>query len=694
MTSTQVNVSMKMPKASIRTRIQSCAAILLLQMNLAFASGGPGLQQSQTTTPPKSGAPADSQATQPAPEAPAPAANGSTTAPLSLAQQMQQEQTKPIAPQKPFYVPIPHSRNPFAAYKPSVAPPLNLENSPRLQALIRNGKLYVSLQDAIDLAIENNLDLAYFRYNLPTALTDVARTQAGGVANGVNTNVVSTSAVGTSSTPSGPSGTSSSSGANAAGAGGLVQSTLGEGTAVPPFDPVFTFKGFVDHQKVQEVNTIQYGVALYEQNTVEFATQYSQSFPTGTGVQWILNGERLAANSPEDIVNPNISMFYQLTLSQPLLAGFGTGTNKRWIRIAKKNLQLTDYAFKAQVIATVTAVEDIYWDLVNAYEDEGIKDRSLSFAQQTLQMDQKQLDLNAIPAMQVMKDQTAVASAEGDLTVARANLRAAELNLKNALTKTDDSAIEEMPVIPLDLVGPSDPNTDKPIDQLIVEAEKNRPDVSQDQIGMQIAEMNLKAINNELLPSLYAYGQFAGLGTGGPLNPKCDLGTFCTTNLPSDTPGVLKDAFNYSSPEYQVGFTLNITLRNRIAKADQYRAQLQFRQSQITYEQQKKNIRFDVRNTQFAVEQARAHVDAAQTAKDLAQRTFEITKQEQKLGAKSSVDTLAAQDALALAESTLDAAQTAYEKAKVEIDRATGETLERTGVSIDDAKSGVVTHAP
>lgn len=690
MTSTQVNVSMKSSKVYLRTRIESCAAILLLQVNLAFASGGPALQQSQTTSTSSSSA-----AASPAPEAPAPAANGSTAAPPTLAQQMQQVQTQPIAPQKPFYVPLPHSRNPFAAYMPSTAPPLNLQNSPRLQALMRDGKLYISLQDAIDLAIENNLDLAYFRYNLPTALTDLARTKAGGVANGVNTSVVSTSSSGLgASTPGGATGTGSSSGANAAGAGGLVTSTLGEGTAVPPFDPIFTFKGFVDHQKVQEVNTIQYGVPLYEQNTVEFATQYTQFFPTGTGIQWILNGERIAANSPEDIVNPNIAMNYQLTVSQPLLAGLGTGTNKRWIRIAKKNLQLTDYAFKAQVIATVTAVEDIYWDLVNAYQDEEIKDRSLSFAQQTLQMDQKQLQLNAIPAMQVMKDQTAVASAEGDLTVARANLRAAELTIKNALTKTDDPSLEEMPVIPLDLVGPADPNTDKPIDQLIAEAEKNRPDVSQDQIGMQVAEMNLKAINNELLPSLNAYGLFAGYGTGGPLNPHCDLGAFCTTNLPSDTPGVLADAFNYSSPEYQVGFTLNITLRNRIAKADQYRAQLAFRQSQITYEQQKKNIRFDVRNTQFAVEQARAHVDAAQTAKDLAQRTFEITKQEQKLGAKSSVDTLAAQDALALAESTLDAAQTAYEKAKVEIDRATGETLERTGVSIDDAKTGVVTHAP
>ncbi|HLY40789.1 MAG TPA: TolC family protein [Terracidiphilus sp.] len=646
------------------------------------------LAQDQSQTPP----PQPSQAS-PSPEAPAP--SGATPASPTLGQTMQQAEKPAIAPQQPFYVPIPHSRNPLSAYKPSTAPPLNLDNSPRLRALMRDGKLYISLQDAIDLAIENNLDLAYFRYNLPTALTDLARTKAGGQANGVNTSVVSTSGGGLgASTPGGAGGSSSGSGANAAGAGGLVTSTLGEGTAVPPFDPVFTFKGFVDHTKTQEVNTIQYGVALYEQNTVEFATQYTEYFPTGTGIQWILNGERIAANSPEDIVNPNIAMNYQLTVQQPLLAGFGTGTNKRWIRIAKKNLQLTDYAFKNQVIATVTAVEDIYWDFVNAYEDEQIKDRSLGFANHTLSDDQKQLELQAIPAMQVMTDQSAVAAAEGELTVARANLRAAELTLKNALTKTDDPSIEEMSVVPLDFVGPADPNTEKPIDQLIAEAEKNRPDVSQDEIGMQVAEMNLKAINNELLPSLNAYGLFAGYGTGGPLNPKCDLGSFCTTTLPSDTPGVLKDAFNYSSPEYQVGFTLNITLRNRIAKADQYRAQLAFRQSQITYEQQKKNIRFDVRNTQFAVEQARAHVDAAQKARDLAQHNFDVTAQEQKLGAKSSSDTLVAQNALAVAESALDVAKTAYEKAKVEIDRATGETLERTSVSIDDAKTGVVTHSP
>ncbi|MGC2636819.1 MAG: TolC family protein [Acidobacteriaceae bacterium] len=649
---------------------------------------GLGQSQSQPAPPPQSG-PATQQWV---PAAPTPAAQPAAP---TLAQQIQQSQQQ-VAAQQPFHVTIPHQRNPFDAYRPTVAPPVNLQNSPRLQSLMRDGKLYISLEDAIALAIENNLDLAYARYMMPTAQTDLARTLAGGVANGVNTGVVSSSTQGglsTGSTPSGAGGQGSS-GAGAAGAGGLVQSTLGEGTYVEPFDPVFSVKALVDHTKTQEVNTIQYGVPLYEQNTVGFGTAYQQYFSTGTGVNFQLSGERQATNSPESIVNPNTFLSYQLTLTQPLLAGFGPGTNKRWIRIAKKNLQLTDYAFKAQAIATITGVEDIYWNLVGAYQDEQIKEQSLNFANQTLTSDQKQLELKAVPAMQVMTDQSAVATAEGNLTVSRATLEGAEINLKNALTKSDDPTIDDMPVIPLDMIGPSDPNASKSIDDLIAEAEKNRPDVAQDQIAMQVQQQELKAINNELLPSLNAYGLFAGYGTGGPLNPKCDLDGFCTTDLPHTTPGVLADAFNYSSPEYQVGLTLNITIRNRLAKADQYRAQLNYRQAQIAYEQQKKNIRFDVRNSQFSLQQAQAHVDAAQKAKDLAQRTFDITKQEQQLGAKSSLDTLNAQNALAVAASALDAAQTAYEIAKVDIDRATGETLERTSVSIDDAKTGVVTNQP
>lgn len=643
--------------------------------------------------PPAQTAPADSQISPATPEAPTPATNRQTAA-LSLAQQMQQAQQQTIPPQQPFHVSLPHSRRPFSPYMPSEAPPLDLKNSPRLQNLIRDGKLYLSLQDTIALAIENNLDLAYFRYNFPIAQTDYARTKAGASAHGVNTGIVQSSTQGGFGSSSAGS-TGASSGSAAAGAGGIVTSTLGAGTAVSSFDPFLNFKGYVDHDVTQEGNIFQVGVPRFEQNTIEALANYSQSFPLGTNLTFNYEGQRFANNSPNEAINPTLYSNFQVVVTQQLLAGFGIYTNERYIHIANKNLQITNLAFRAQVIATITQVEDIYWDLVNAYEDEQVKERSLTFAQQTLQDDQKQLNLQAIPAMQVMKDQSDVATSEGDLTISRANLRLNELLIKNALTKSDDPLIDEMPVIPLDRSGAPDPNASQSIDDLIAEAEKNRPDVAEDEIAMQVAQMSLQSINSELLPTLNIYGSYAGAGIAGPKNPNCALVPYeCTSDLPAGFGSMFQNTFNYSSPEYQVGMNLSINLRNRVAKADQFRASLEYRQRQITFEEQKKSIRFDVRNSQFALQQAQARVDATQQARDLAQRTFDITEQEQKLGAKSSYDTLVAQHDLAIAESALVVAQTAYEKAKVDIDRATGETLERTGVSIDDAASGVVTHAP
>ncbi len=287
-----------------------------------------------------------------------------------------------------------------------------------------------------------------------------------------------------------------------------------------------------------------------------------------------------------------------------------------------------------------------------------------------------------------------MATAEGNLTVARATLRLNELLMKNALTKVDDPTIDAMPVIPLDLKGAPDPNAEKPMDDLIAAAEKNRPDVAMDQAAMQVAQENLKGINSELLPSLNMYGLYAGAGTAGPPTPTAPRCRECASDLPTGFPGMFQNIFNYSSPEYQVGITLQINLRNRQAKADQFRTVLEYRQKQITYVQQQKTIRLDVRNALYSLEQAQARVDAAQKARDLAEQTFDITKQEQQLGAKSSVDTLNAENALAVAESALDAAQAKFEEAKVDLDRATGTTLDRMHVSIDDAKSGIVTHGP
>ena len=646
-------------------------------------------QNSATPQPPPATAPATDQST---PAAPTPTTTPASATP-TIAQQAQQIQLQSIGPQQPFHVEMPTSHhNPLFPYRPSKAPELDLHNSPRLENLIRDGKLYITLQDAIALALENNLDIAYARYYAPLAQTDVLRTKAGSPAQGVNASVTQSTQGGFSGSSGGAGGGGASA---AAGAGGIVTSTLGAGAIVPSFDPSLTFQGYVDHTVVQEANQFLVGVPTLRDNTIKVLSTYNQSFALGTNVQVNYLGERVTSNSPYNNINPDLYSNFAVQIAQPLLAGFGFSSNERYIRIAKRNAQIIDLVFKQQVIATVTQTENIYWDLVDSYQDELIKEQALGFANQTLSDDQKQLDLKAIPALQVMTDQSAVATAEGNLTVARASLRLNELLMKNQLTKVDDPAIDEMPVVPLDLQGQPDPNATKTTDDLIAEAEKDRPEVAIYQQQADVQKQALKDINSELLPSLNMYGYYSGAGTAGPKNPFCDLSPQeCATTLPTGFPQMLQNTFNYSSPEYQVGMTLSINLRNRTVKANQFQEVLQYRQSQITSVQQQKNIRFDVRNSQFALEQAQAQVDAAQKSRDLAQRTFDITKQEQQLGAKSSVDTLAAENALAIAESALDSAKSNYEKRKVDIDRAIGDTLNRTNVSIDDAKSGIVTHGP
>jgi outer membrane protein TolC len=630
---------------------------------------------------------AQSTAAGPLPSAPA---DPQQPPPQTIAQQVQAAaQPGPVTYQGPFHIELPHSHNPLAPYRPSTVPELNLQNSPRLYDLIREGKLRISLQDAIALALENNLVLASFRYNFPIAQTDLLRTKAGGNANGVNIGVVQTTQSGFGASAGG--GGSSSSSNAAAGAGGIVTSTLGAGAAVPSFDPYLNFSGFVQHTVIPEPNVATVGVELFKQNNIEVQTQYQQYFPLGTYLQVNYTGFRSANNSPFFAVNPELNSTFTLYLQQPLLYGFGLASNERYIHIAKRNVQTTELAFKEQVIATVTDIENLYWDLVNAYQDVQVKTRSLEYANQTLTDDQKQLELENIPALQVMKDQSAVATSEGDLTIAKATLRHNELLIKNDLTRTDDPSIDEIPVIPLDLQGGADPNESQSITQLIDEAMKNRPEVAIFRNQAEVLRQSLKDINSELLPQLNLYGYYGGTGAAGPKNPYCSLGEQeCATSLPTDFSSMFVNTFNYSAPQYEVGVNLQINLRNRVVKADQFRAVLAYRQSQISQEQQQKSLRFDIRDSQFALEQAQARVAATQKARDLAQKTFDIAKKEQDIGALSRYDTLIAEEGLAVAESAFFTAQTAYEKAKADIDRATGTTLDRTGVSIDDAKNGVV----
>ncbi|HVN17904.1 MAG TPA: TolC family protein [Dongiaceae bacterium] len=591
---------------------------------------------------------------------------------------------------------MPKSHNPLNAYEPESVPEPVLTNSPHLEQLVREGKLYISLKDAIDLALEDNLDLAIARYNLPIADTDILRTKAGGFFRGVNTGVVQgtpgggVGGFGTGAPGAGAGGTTGGAGGAGAGASGLVQSTLGTGTPVSSFDPFININGGNEHQTSPVANSQIYGVSSLQLNTVAVNSYYSQAFPTGTSVNFGFNNSRQTTNSPAFYLSPSLSSTFRFQIQQELLAGFGFGPNLRYLHIAKNNKEISDIAFRDQVIATVTQIENIYWDLVSAYEQTRVNEQSFAFAQQTLENAKKQLQLESVPAIEVMRAEAEVSKRDQDLTVARTNLQLQQTLMKNAITKSlNDPELESMPVIPTDEQIQAPPiQAVQPIQDLIAEAIHKRPELAVSHIDLVNRQISRRAARNALLPSLSLVGFYGGSGLAGPPNPISGQ----TVQVPRDFMGALENAFNYSSPDYYVGLNLNIPIRNRVAKADQYRSELEYRQAELRLEQLKNQVRIEVRNAQYALDQTGARVEAARKARDLAQRTFEITKKEQELGAGSSYQTLSAQRDLALAELDLVGAVTTYQKAKVELDRATGATLEHNGILIQEAVSGVVTH--
>jgi outer membrane protein TolC len=595
-----------------------------------------------------------------------------------------------------FSINLPKSHDPLSAYAPTHVPPPELANSTRLSSLIKDGKLYLSLKDAISLALENNLDLAIARYNIPIADTDILRSKAGGSFRGVNTGVVQgtpgggVGGYGTGAPGGGAGGTTGGAGGAGAGASGLVQSTLGSGTLVSSYDPQINGTLGIEHLTSPLSSLAIYGVPSLQLNTSSANMSYLQAFPTGTQFSFEFNNNRQATNSIFSNLTPALNSQYRVTIQQALLAGFGFGPNLRYLRIAKNNKKISDIAFKDQVTATVTQIANIYWDLVGAFEQATVNQQSLDFANQTLDNTRKQLQLEAVPAMDVMRAEAEASKRAQDLTVANTNLELQESLIKNALTRSlDDPILEAMPVVPTDRMQAADATVQAPVQELIAKALQERPELLESDIDLQNRQISQKATRNALLPTLNLVASYGGAGLAGLANPSYSLGPNPIT-VPGDFPGALENTFNNSSPDYLVGLNLSIPIRNRISKADQFRSELEYRQSELRREQLKKQIRIEVRNAQYAYEQTAARVQAAVKARDLAQRTFDTMKKEQELGAGSTYQTLTAQRDLALAALDLVTAQTTYQKSKVELDRATGATLEHNDIQLQEAVKGVV----
>jgi outer membrane protein TolC len=595
--------------------------------------------------------------------------------------------------------------NPLKLYSPTDVPSARLGNTPRLDSLLRDGKIYLSLSDAVVLALENNFDIAIARINLDIADTDILRSKAGAGLRGVSTGLVTGTQGGSGTTVvggGGPGGTSGGVGGSGAGANGLVLSTSGGGPQPENLDPTLT--GNVQYETLdQQQSNLLFsgGKSVLSTDTSTYNFGYQQGFLTGTQLGVTFNNTRITTNNPFTDYSPDITTSFRATATQHLLQGFGWGINGRFMVQAKNDRRITDSAFRQQLLYTVNQVENIYWGLVSAYEDEQAKERALAQSTQLTSDNRKQLQIGTLAPLDVVNSDSAVATDKQALVASQSNLTYQQLIMKQAIARDlTDPVLTAAPVVPTDRVALDRlPEEDMTVDDLVQQAYANNPQIEQAVLSMKNNELTMKAEKNGLLPTVDAYAFYGSSQLAGGQNPNAlnfDTGTnYPAGSFPAISYGTaVGNLFNSSAPDKGVGVNITIPLRNRVAQADQARSQMEYRQAQMRLQQLYTQVRIQVINGQYALTNDRAQVTAAQAGRDYAAQSLEAEQKKFKLGASTSALVLQQQRNLATAENALISATAAYAKDRAGLLQLLSKTLDRYGISITDAATGVMTAAP
>lgn len=598
-----------------------------------------------------------------------------------------------------------HFWNPIAPYTSINVPQARLGNTPQLDQLLRDGKIYLSLADAVTLALTNNYDIEIARINLDIADTDILRTKAGGTLRGVSTGLVTNTLGGTTQTITGgggPGGTSSAAGGGAAGATGIVLSTNGGGPTPTSLDPVFTGNLQYEALSQQQTTTFITGTDTLKQNTGTYNFGYQQGFLTGTQFNFTFNNSRTTTNSIRSNYSPQLNSLFQAKVTQHLLQGFGWGINGRLMLQAKNDRRITDSAFRQQLLYTITQVENIYWGLVSAYEDEQAKERALTQSTQLAADNRRQLEIGTLAPLDIVNSDAAVATDKQNLVASQTNLEYQQLLMKQAIARNlNDPQLSSAPVIPTDRVSLGRlPEEDTPTEDLVRQAYANNPQIEQAQLNMKNNEITIKAFKNGLLPTVDAYAFYGGSALGGAQNPvlqcnfttgePCPPGTVANTGLND----VFGNTFNGKYPDKAVGVNITIPLRNRIAQADQARSQMEYRQSQMRLQQLYTQVRIQVINQQYALTNDRAQVQAAQASRDYAAQSLDAEQKKYRLGASTTALVLQQQRNLAVADNTLISATAAYAKDRVLLGQLLSNLLDKYDINIVDAATGNISHPP
>jgi outer membrane protein TolC len=581
-------------------------------------------------------------------------------------------------------------------FKDIQVPEVNFGNSPRLELLLREGRLYLSLQDALALAMENNLDIAYARYGPDLADADVLRAKSGSQLRGVQTQI-STLSTGLSAEGGGGGGTGNvtgitqRAGAGGGGAGGGAGDAASFfGTQSVTLDPTMFFNIDWGHFSNPQTSALVTGTNTFITETSNSSWGMRKGFLTGTQATLTWANRRQETNSLTNEFDPSLRSNLTLQIRQPLMQGFGMAVNSRTIRVANNNREVSDLAFKQQVIETVTRVQSLYWDLVSFRNDVESQQEGLRLAQKLYEDNKRRVEVGTLAPIEIVRAEAEVAAREQDLTLAETRVQLQETLIKNAISKNGlaSPSLMEAEIVPTDRIEIPQIEEIQPVQDLMTMALQARPETTQSRIQMQNRDINLQAVRNGMLPTIDLVGDVTNNGLAGALSPLADPGTVLPPFFLGGLGTSMGQVFRRNFPDYSVRAELRIPLKNRQAQADMAATLIEKRQAEIRLLQQENSIRSEVQNALIGLQQSRARFQAAQKARVLQERTLDAEQKKFNLGASTIFLVVQAQRDLALARSLEITSQNNYVKAKVELDRAVGRTLEENRISIEEAYTG------
>src|SRR4029077_15965344 len=440
--------------------------------------------------------------------------------------------------------------NLIAPYRPIRIPEPVLTNSPRVDQLIHDGKLELTLQDAVELALENSMDIAVSRYNPWFADTDILATEAGSQPFGIS--------------------------------GAEVRQSFAN---VPFLNFVPTFNSQISYDdRITPVNnplisgTGTAQAASLASHAAVYSNNVTEGFSTGTTGTLAWNNTRSSSGSTFNFFNPDVSSALVVTVQQQLLNGFGKFINRRNIMIAKNNRKLADYVFEAQAITTVTSTIDAYWELVYARANVDVQQQAVAVSQRLYGDNKKQLEIGTLAPLDVTRAEAQLALDQQNLIVAQTTKLQDEQILKNAISKDPlASNLINVEIIPTDKPTPPETTEAASFEEAIKEAFQKRPELLEQQINITNAGIDARATGIALRPTATLFAQYTSQGLAGVSSVPGTGGAPPTVTQQGFTTAQ-SQVFQNKFPDYLVGVQVQIPIRNRAAQAVNQHAILQLRQ--------------------------------------------------------------------------------------------------------------------